>query len=352
VNNALLDTYQLKSLDGIAEAPFDSVSFARNEEGKIDIVLDGQIVGAETYDRVIGCIGWRFDSSLFQNRSNIVPVEKSKYPPIKHNFESKTTDNLFFTGTNTHGLDRRKSSGGFIHGFRYTARTLHHLLEWKNHRVQWPHIRIARIDLINHIIKRINEVSSMYQMFGVLGDIYQLDEDEVIVLEDFPIHLIHDLENMSGHKWMPAIMFSFEYGTSFSGPNADVFRSGRANTNPAEAYMSNFLHPLFYYYKESPTEKDFNSHASKLKSEDKPPHQQPAPHQLHMMPEDFLAKWKTPNQHIIPLRKFLQDVFQEDLRHFSSEDCFHYALTLSKLPVGCDEFISGRGLYIPETLFM
>jgi len=356
VNNAVLDTYQLKSLDGIDEFPFEKIlKFLKTEEGKIRAVdkSDDVDIYGEQYDRVIGCLGWSFDSSLFQNQSGIVKsVKSSKYPTIKHNFESSTTNNLYFTGTNTHGLDRRKSSGGFIHGFRYTARTLHHLLEWKNHQVQWPHIRIARIDLKNHIIKRINEVSSMYQMFGVLGDLYLLDKDDVIVLEDFPIGLVHDLENMSGHKWMPAIMFSFEYGTNFSGPNADVFHSGRVHNDPAEAYKSNFLHPLFYYYKDQPTERDINRHASKLKTEDKPPHQQPTPHQLHFMPEDFLAKWVTPKHHIIPLRKFLQDVFQEDLRHFSSENCFHYAMTLSKLPAGCDEFIFGRGLQIPEKLSM
>lgn len=46
---------------------------------------------------------------------------KKKYPAVKHNYESVSLPGLFFAGTNTHGLDFRKSSGGFIHGFRYTG---------------------------------------------------------------------------------------------------------------------------------------------------------------------------------------------------------------------------------------
>ena len=44
-----------------------------------------------------------------------------KYPKIDAAFESVEYENMFFTGTATHSLDFRKSSGGFIHGFRYTS---------------------------------------------------------------------------------------------------------------------------------------------------------------------------------------------------------------------------------------
>ncbi len=44
-----------------------------------------------------------------------------KYPKISHSYESVDYVNLFFAGTATHSLDFRKSSGGFIHGFRYTG---------------------------------------------------------------------------------------------------------------------------------------------------------------------------------------------------------------------------------------
>ena len=57
----------------------------------------------------------------------LVPGRKRRYPSINHNYESKSVPGLFFAGTNTHGLDHRKSSGGFIHGFRYTGTGAHWL---------------------------------------------------------------------------------------------------------------------------------------------------------------------------------------------------------------------------------
>jgi hypothetical protein len=44
-----------------------------------------------------------------------------KYPKIEYDYESADYENLYFAGTVAHSLDFRKSSGGFIHGFRYTS---------------------------------------------------------------------------------------------------------------------------------------------------------------------------------------------------------------------------------------
>ena len=60
--------------------------------------------------------------------------------------------------------------------FFFTARTLHRILEWRNHGVPWPSVRLPITELLNHITKRINEASGTYQMFGVLGDIALLTE--------------------------------------------------------------------------------------------------------------------------------------------------------------------------------
>ena len=59
-----------------------------------------------------------FSSSSLQDKS----YRKSKYPGIKHNYESQTVPGLYFAGTVTHSLDYRKSAGGFIHGFRYSGK--------------------------------------------------------------------------------------------------------------------------------------------------------------------------------------------------------------------------------------
>ena len=73
VNNALLDTYQLKSLDGVLEADVQEVALARNEEGRIQLQFRANhsldydnfsLRGA--YDMVVSCLGWTFDSSIFE----------------------------------------------------------------------------------------------------------------------------------------------------------------------------------------------------------------------------------------------------------------------------------------------
>lgn len=41
----------------------------------------------------------------------------------------------------------------------FTARALHHVMEWRNHKVTWPRITVPITELVNVIIKRINEAS-------------------------------------------------------------------------------------------------------------------------------------------------------------------------------------------------
>ena len=76
VNNALLDTYQLKSLDGVLEASINDMKLVKREDGKllIDIGQDNDTTEGvafdnfamrEPYDRVIRCLGFKFDDSIF-----------------------------------------------------------------------------------------------------------------------------------------------------------------------------------------------------------------------------------------------------------------------------------------------
>ena len=53
----------------------------------------------------------------------------------------------------------------------FSARALFRLLEWRYHRVPWPHTSAPSSQLLTHILKRINEASGIYQMFSILGDV-------------------------------------------------------------------------------------------------------------------------------------------------------------------------------------
>jgi len=43
--------------------------------------------------------------------------------------------------------------------FFFTGRALHRVLEWRNHQVTWPYITVPITEVVNVIIKRINEAS-------------------------------------------------------------------------------------------------------------------------------------------------------------------------------------------------
>ena len=107
-------------------------------------------------------------------------------------FESANVNGLWFAGTLMHGNDWRRSSGGFIHGFRYLVRSLGKILELENHAVAWPSRSISveparvsgepagdtqmrrYVELATAILKRSSESSGPYQMFGVLMDVRNL----------------------------------------------------------------------------------------------------------------------------------------------------------------------------------
>lgn len=203
INNQILDTYQLKSLDGLLEADVSQMSIVVKEgklyidpvdqppppdedesasqntdEDEDDSVSDTQMSSMdqddegpaphfdnfamrEPYDRIISCLGFQFDWSMFENDTK--PLKgvgrKAKYPSMKRNYESTRVANMFFAGTNTHTRDLRKSSGAFIHGYRYTVRALHRHLEWRNHGVKWPSVTLPVTGLMDYMVKRMNEMS-------------------------------------------------------------------------------------------------------------------------------------------------------------------------------------------------
>merc|ERR1711871_444547 len=106
-----------------------------------------QSVDKYCYDVIIRCTGFEVDQSIFVFQ---LPTkggrQRRKYPQLSPEFESVAATGLYFIGTLGHVLDgpqqlesgRQRSSGGFIHGFRYTVRALFKWLEQKNFGKKWP----------------------------------------------------------------------------------------------------------------------------------------------------------------------------------------------------------------------
>ena len=104
--------YYWKALDG-----------ANNQTNQTE---KGKISSRIGYDKVIRCLGLKFDFDIFDQSTRIEGVGRKnskKYPLIDGGYESTQFSNLYFGGTVAHSLDFRKSSGGFIHGFRYAGKS-------------------------------------------------------------------------------------------------------------------------------------------------------------------------------------------------------------------------------------
>ncbi|CAB3988191.1 FAD-dependent oxidoreductase domain-containing 2-like [Paramuricea clavata] len=348
VNNRILDNYQLKSQDGFLEKAFSQVSIVKHE-GKLYVDFydsEGRILNKtgvapdnyslrDPYDKILRCLGFKFDFSIFNGTvmPEKCPGKRSKYPLITPDFQSHNVPRLWFAGATAHSLDWKKSAGGFIHGYRYTARSLHRVLEWKNHGIKWKHHVIPQNQILNYITKRVNEASGIYQMFSILVDIVvYVNDGQAIYIEEFPSKLLDQLESYSGLPSGPTIVVNMEYGKTFSGAGRDTFHEDRATLDPSRAHISNFLHPVLYFYRQpvKVLERDYSL---------------PKPDRMHHIVEDFLTKWTGPFSHLVPLRRFLEQIQGEDLRNFFSQSCFKLAMTNANLPRRCKEyFMQGSSL--------
>ncbi|KAM6162114.1 FAD-dependent oxidoreductase domain-containing protein 2 isoform 2-T2 [Erethizon dorsatum] len=269
-----------------------------------------------------------------------------KYPLIRASYESKGSRGLFILGTASHSVDYRKSAGGFIHGFRYTVRAVHRLLEHRHHGIAWPCTEHPITQLTNSIIRRVNEASGLYQMFGVLADVILLKENATMFeyLEEFPMQMLAQLETLTGRMAKHGLfIINMEYGKNFSGPDKDVFFHDRSVGHTEDAWQSNFLHPVIYYYRHLPTEQEVRF---------RPAHWPlPRPTAIHHIVEDFLTDWTAPVGHILPLRRFLENCLDTDLRSFYAESCFLFTLTRQKLPPFCQQgYLQMQGLVSTKSL--
>ncbi|XP_046721793.1 FAD-dependent oxidoreductase domain-containing protein 2 isoform X3 [Silurus meridionalis] len=376
VNNELLDTYQLKSLDGLVEGRLEDIAIVRGvgmkrRAGKktrrkfsekkeqlyltLSELLDSRNVSQGTnisvenlpgyhddnfslrqpYDRVIRCLGFRFNFTIF-NVSACPPrssVARGRMPTVTAWYEGRGTPNLFILGTAAHSRDYRMSAGGFIHGFRYTVRAVHKVLDQRYHNNAWPVTKLHTSHLLPWILNRVNEASGPYQMFGVLGDIVLLQGAHCEYLEEFPVQALPHFAALSGRhvSQYGILVVIMQYGMN----HTDTLGPGRAESEWTNAWKSNFLHPVIYYYRRLPTERDMKQRPAGWLL--------PRPDAVHHMVEDFLTEWDQPVSHSQPLRRFLEHCLQTDLRAFYAESCFQLSLTNLKPPIFCLQGYLNKG---------
>jgi hypothetical protein len=143
--------------------------------------------------------------------------------------------------------DFKRSTGGFIHGFRYGIRALHHMLERKYHGEEWPH-RLLPAEpqaLADAVITRVNRTSALWQQFGFLCDLITLDPDGAArYYEELPVD--HVLRNSTGDY----VTVTLDYGPDHDRFDPFDISVGRIAQSDAEAAAKGrYLHPVVRAYR-------------------------------------------------------------------------------------------------------
>ena len=250
VNNNFLDTYQLKSQNAVLDGEVERIerrdgsylvtfSFARANEVKRDL----------RYDRVIVCTGFRFDASIFDTACRPELTLRGRFPAQTCEWESTNVPDLYFAGTLMQMRDYRKSTGGFIHGFRYCIRSLHRMLERKYHDVPWPHVLLPADPraLAEAVLARVNRTSALWQQFAFLCDLIVLSRDGTArYYEELPLDYVHESEFGSAERY---VTISLEYGPDHDRVDPFDISVGRiAQDDPEHSHDARYLHPVVRFF--------------------------------------------------------------------------------------------------------
>ena len=110
---------------------------------------------------------------------------KERFPAVSSSdYESVNVPGLHFTGNLAHSLDYKSAAGGFVHGFRYTARALARILLERDGVAEYPSKVFSAdssatseerfgqlLQVKKWFQKRVGEASGPYQMFDNLFDV-------------------------------------------------------------------------------------------------------------------------------------------------------------------------------------
>jgi thioredoxin reductase len=241
VNNNFLDTYQLKTQNAVLDATIEKIE--RHGEGYAVSVHYSHAHGETEvlyYDRVIACTGFRFDASIFDATCRPQLTINDRFPAQTSAWESVNVRDLYFVGTLNQMRDFKKTTSGFIHGFRYNARALHRIITTRYHGESWPSTTIEATPqgILDALIARINRTSGLWQQFGFLCDVVALNGDGTArYYEELPMEYVND-GDFGDH---------FRLTLEFGHVEGDPFAIER-HPAPDQAEMSVFLHPVLRHY--------------------------------------------------------------------------------------------------------
>ncbi|MGW6442569.1 NAD(P)-binding domain-containing protein [Lentzea sp. NPDC055074] len=251
VNNNFLDTYQLKSENAVIDGNVENIE-PRPEGGfriQFRYARTAEKVRELEYDRIIACTGFRFDSSVFAEDCRPALVIKDRFPQLTSAFESVNIPGLYFAGTITQSRDFKKSTSGFIHGFRYGARALHRVLSARNHGVDWrgTDLELSPEAIGDAVVARVNTSSCLWQQFAVIGDVVSVTGSSARHTEEVPVAFVADGGlGPAEHRFVATL----EYGPDHDTVDPFDISIPRVAENDAfNAADASYLHPVVRYYR-------------------------------------------------------------------------------------------------------
>ncbi|GIF05530.1 NAD(P)-binding domain-containing protein [Actinoplanes siamensis] len=286
VNNNFLDTYQLKSANAILDGEVRKIE--RDGAGfKVTFAFTraNEVIKELSYDRVLACTGFRWDSSIFDESCRPELTIKDRFPAQTEGWESANVPGLYFAGTISQVRDFKKSTSGFIHGFRYAVRALFNILERTYGDVPWP---AGKLDgtpeaVTGAIVARVNRTSALWQQFGFLADVVTVDGPDARYHDEVPVDWFarHGLAT-AGHDYRHAFVVTLEYGPEHDRVDPfDVTVSRIAQDTPGQAHDAAYLHPVVRYH-----------HDGRLTG-------------THHLAENLENRWDRPDVHVAPLQDFV-----------------------------------------------
>lgn len=243
INNNLLDSYQLKIQNAVLDAIVEKI--VRRGDKLVATIryahADGEVEDIP-YDRIVVCTGFRMDTDIFEEGARPELMIQDRFPKQTPAWESVNVPGMFFAGTLMQARDFKKTSSGFIHGFRYNIRAQHQILEARYHDRPLPRRQIeATADSLGRaVLSTINRSSALWQQFGFLGDVIHAPEGGAFEqYEGLPIDYIHETLMAGASRYFT---ITLEYGTS---KPTDIFNTSRIRQDDIEhSEQSQFLHPV------------------------------------------------------------------------------------------------------------
>ncbi len=283
VNNNFLDSYQLKSQNAVLDGEVRRIE-KRGEQFVVSFSFSRvqEVTKELSYDRVILCAGFAMDTTIFGPGAEPDLVIDGRFPEQTSAWESVNVPDLYVAGTLTQQRDFKRSTSGFIHGFRYGVRALSRILAQRYHDTEWPFekIEVTPAAVSAAVIARINRTSALWQQFGVLSDVVTVTGGEGRYQEEVPVAYFAD--GGLGHP-EHAFVVTLEYGPDHDQVDPFDISVGRvAQDVVGQAHDAAYLHPVVRHH-----------HSGRLKA-------------THHLAENLENEWDRPEVHVDPLTVFVE----------------------------------------------